>query len=94
MSVGGKVVEVIPLEDRIWVNTREQVWYPPEQRWHDGSECAIYVQRTFDAERIQPGDSLWWQGRDAYWTPKDRSVEDMPIPRIGYSGVSRPGTAV
>lgn len=36
----------------------------------------------------RPGDSLWWQGRYAYWTPADKSQQDVRLERIGYaSGV-------
>ena len=79
MSVGGKVIEVIPGEDRVWVNTLDY-----------SEKCAIYVQRNNDSEQIKAGDSLWWQGREAYWTPQDAHVIDHPIPRIGFSGVERP----
>lgn len=80
--VGGKVIEVIKLEGRVWVNVRDTHY----QR----ETCAIYVERTADAERIAVGDSLWWQGREAYWTPQTGEFEDRSIPRVGYSGVARP----
>lgn len=81
MSVGGRVVEVIVLQDRVWVNTREP---------SSGDECAIYVERTAKSRSISEGDSLWWQGRHAMWTPKNRAFFDMELERIGYSGVPRP----
>ena len=34
---------------------------------------------------ISRGDSLWWQGDIALWTPKDRSLVDVRIPRQGNS---------
>lgn len=53
--------------------------------------CAIYVEKNEKSQRIQIGDSLWWQGRTAYWTPQCRTQgEDIPIRRIGYSGVKHP----
>lgn len=90
MSVGGKVVETIVLADKVWVNTRER---------QSGDECAIYVERTPESRTISNGDSLWWQGRNAYWTPRSGSMKrnppftDRKIARIGCSGVSRPSGA-
>jgi hypothetical protein len=84
MSVGGKVVETIVLPDKVWVNTSDH-----------GDLCAIYVERTAEARSIDIGDSLWWQGRYAYWTPRhgrfrhDPPFRDRAIRRIGFSGVER-----
>lgn len=82
MSVGGKVVETIVLEDRVWVNTRDRTY---------GDECAIYVERTPESRAISEGDSLWWQSGWAFWTPRNGAFEDRRLNRIGFSGVSRPG---
>ena len=78
--VGGMVIGVRRLEDRIWANCM------------DGpDECAIYVERNADSEQLKIGDSLWWQGSWAMWTPNpDDGRHDVQIPRIGYSGVSDP----
>ena len=81
--VGGKVVEVIHLkDDSIWVNCR------------DGrEECAIYIMGDDNSWSVQPGDSLWWQGDYAYWTPYPKwegDPGDIAIKRIGSSGVSKP----
>lgn len=81
MSVGGVVVEAIRLPDRWWINTRETV---------TNRECAIYVEHFESDEWLLAGDSLWWQGGRAYWTPQTRERQDVQIPRIGYSGVPRP----
>lgn len=87
MSVGGRVVETIVLPDKVWVNTR------------DGSErrtCAIYVERTAESRTISEGDSVWWQGGTAFWTPRslgdDPPFSDKKLRRIGFSGVPRPLT--
>lgn len=85
MSVGGKVVEVIAVEPRkVWVNTDDAK--PPRLP----NLCAIYVDPE-DYE-IRPGDSLWWQSGTAYWTPQERpfGAFDIPLRKIGHSGVSRP----
>lgn len=86
MSVGGKVVEVVPVSpSKWWVNTDDSK--PPRRP----NLCAVYVDpQGFD---IQPGDSLWWQGGECYWTPKNRQAfgaSDIPLPKIGFSGVLRP----
>ena len=86
--VGGRVVETIILDDKVWINTT------------DGrDECAIYVEKTPEARTASRGDKLWWQGGVAFWTPTDSDDlkgEDITGPvevelkRIGYSGVPRP----
>lgn len=98
--VGGTVTETIALPDKVWINTVDS-----HERRND--HCAIYVERTEQALRIKPGDSVWWQGGFAMWTPysnlpsvrgKDAPHQrggvdyDIRIPRIGFSGVSRPNT--
>lgn len=88
--VGGKVIEVLRVPGRLWINTQEQVWNPLRQEYRPGEVVAIYVQDVETPTPIAPGDSLWWQGTTAYWTPLTRQVVDYPLPRIGYSGVSRP----
>jgi hypothetical protein len=87
--VGGRVKETLIIGDRVWVNARDTTYR---------DECAIYVERNPNSERIQPGDMIWWQGRSAMWTPAENlglsrcGVDyDIEIPRIGYSGVSHPG---
>jgi hypothetical protein len=52
--------------------------------------CAIYVEYTPVSRSISEGDSFWWQGDNAFWTPKNKPFEDMKIQRIGSSGRSRP----
>jgi hypothetical protein len=80
MSVGGKVIETIPCDDVVWINTKEQ---------HFGGECAIYVKNTPAALSISEGDSVWWQGKWAMWTPKNRAFADYKLERVGGSGISR-----
>lgn len=50
--------------------------------------CAIYLNPSGQA--IDVGDSLWWQGDYAFWTPADRSREDVRLLRIAFSGVRHP----
>lgn len=81
MSVGGNVIETIPVGDRVWINTRER---------QSGHECAIFVEATNESRSVSPGDMLWWQGSVAYWTPANKAFIERRLQRIGYSGVKRP----
>lgn len=78
MSVGGIVVGTRVLDDRVWVATTERE-YP-----NDEPTC-IYVERTPASRTISEGDSLWWQGRWAFWTPSNRAFTDMRLRKIGFS---------
>jgi len=83
MSVGGEVIEVIDCEDdSIWVNT------------YDGhTECAVYIEKTPEAQCVEKGDALWWQGRWCFWTPKSYQKGDkyeIKIPKMSGSGVNKP----
>jgi hypothetical protein len=86
--IGGIVTETKQLPDRIWLDCEEQ---------NSTSKCAIYVERNENSERIKAGDSVWWQGGYALWTPygvnrpaRAGKDYDIRIPRIGFSGVSKP----
>jgi len=77
MSVGGLVIEVVKIsEEKVWINTDDK-----------GDKCAVYVNPK--GNEIKPGDYLWWHG-DCYWTPKDKSQIEVELPKLSYSGVSRP----
>lgn len=80
--IGGRVIETVTLEDKIWLNVRDRT-YPKDT-------CALYLARNADSEAIMVGDSIWWQGGFAFWTPASREVADRRIPRASYSGVDRP----
>lgn len=85
--VGGKVIEVcdVPeMPERLFVDVADRPYGKVET-------CAIYVENNETSMSIAIGDSLWWQGRTAYWTPQDHMQgTDIPIRRIGYSGVKHP----
>jgi hypothetical protein len=80
--VGGKIIEVLKRKDgATWVNcggTRQEY----------KQTCAVFLNAG--DETLQPGDSLWWQNTNAYWTPRDRTRSDVILKRIGGSGVNRP----
>ena len=102
--VGGTVLEVCdhPTDrHKIYVNVGERPYKRIE-------ECAIYVERNANSEKIELGDALWWQGNFAMWTPQTNRVADseaerrklkcgvdydIQIPRIGFSGVNHPFTS-
>lgn len=89
--IGGKVIEIIELHDRIWVNCQCQI---------HGDICAVFVQKTVHARCISEGDCLWWKADQCYWTPACNLNRmailqcgkdiDIPIPKIGFSGMPRP----
>lgn len=90
--VGGQVLEIVDNHNKLWIN----VWARPYKKIE---ECAIFVEKTPESEKIAPGDQLWWQGSKAMWTPRINRTKggtksgvdyDIVIPRIGFSGVSRP----
>lgn len=80
MSVGGTVIDIVPVSpSKLWVNTMDR-----------GSLHHVAVYCDPQGEPIDVGDSLWWQSGKCYWTPRDRSRQDVPLPKIGYSGVAHP----
>lgn len=83
--VGGMVITTIADGDRIYVNCQERLTHKGRPQ-----TCAIYVERNADSEQIRPGDTVWWQGKRAMWTPTDRHVVEKEIPRRSYSGVQSP----
>lgn len=84
MSVGGTVVDVVVVRpDKVWVNTIDRA-----DLMHGGCTCAVYCNPLH--ERIEVGDSLWWQGGWCFWTPRTRERSDVKLPKIGFSGVNHP----
>lgn len=88
--VGGIVIEVIELPDKIWVNCRD--------RTYATDTCAVFVEKTDKARSISAGDKFWWQAGTCYWTPWPQKTEptrhgidyEIPIRKIGFSHMSRP----
>jgi hypothetical protein len=83
--VGGTVTDVKVLQDTVWIECVDRK-----------DLCNIRLENNRESKKIKPGDNIWWQGRSAFWTPKDNAVTfhgrnfDIAIPRIGYSGVFGP----
>lgn len=80
--IGGKVNEIVFQSDAVWLDV-QCTTYPKDF-------SALYVERNTNSEKIQVGDSVWWQGKQLFWTPQDRSVADVEIPRLSGSGVGVP----
>lgn len=97
--IGGVVIEVACVpgrDDVLFVDCAER-----QNRKAKVQTCAILVERNVSSEKIQVGDSLWWQGQWAMWTPQENRGKpdgdvkcgvdfDVRIPRVGYSGVKHP----
>lgn len=98
--IGGTVIEVVDLATKVYINCIDR----PKGR-KKGDECAIYVERTENSQKIEIGDSIWWQEGFAMWTPVKNRVSDeeaeklglldgidydIKIPRRGHSGVNHP----
>lgn len=80
--IGGKIIETKLTSDRVWLDVQDTT-YPKDI-------CALYVVRNQDSERIRVGDSVWWQGKNLFWTRADKSIVEKAIPRASYSGVGVP----
>ncbi len=84
--VGGIVIEAAERDGKIFVDCRDRQY---------SDTCAIWVEKNDDSVLIRIGDTVWWQGDWAMWTPCGlefigvrQGVDfDIRIPRIGYSGV-------
>lgn len=90
--VGGTVVEICNVPGQPDVYHIDVV---------DGRDkCGVRAAVTPESDRIQIGDSVWWQCGFVYWTPQRRPGEargprggvdyDIKIPKIGYSGAPHP----
>lgn len=93
MSVGGIVVDVVKVDEhKVWVSTveRHEFARPLTLEQLQKRQVAVYCDPL--GENIQPGDSLWWQGRSCYYTPRvaPDGRSDVELPKIGYSGVPHP----
>lgn len=73
--VGGVVINIVKMDESTWVECLDTTYA--------SDTCAIRVK---DAREMKVGDSLWWQGNRAMWTPKpDDGREDIILERVGYS---------
>ncbi len=89
--VGGKVTDVVIRPDRIWVNVQDPIYT---------DQLGLYLSRNDNSLQIIKGDTIWWQSRNAYWTPGENSplvgqlimgvYYDIPIPRLSMAGVRHP----
>ena len=89
--VGGKVIGLARKADSTLVHVQDEKY--------ENDRCSIRVKEVRrdngQPVTIQVGDDIWWQDRDAMWTPRGVDVDpgvgcgvdwDIHLPRIGYSG--------
>ena len=74
--VGGMIIALAEGEQGIIVTVGEQPY---------GNLQTLCVEVARTNHRLGLGDTLWWQGKYAYWTPADGSQSDVRIPRLSYS---------
>tara|TARA_R110000796_G_C14337915_1_gene409963 strand:- start:11 stop:274 length:264 start_codon:yes stop_codon:yes gene_type:complete len=61
----------------------------------EGELLSVEVKVTAESRSVSEGDSIWWQGRKAYWTPRNKygriqgNASDIQLYRIGYSRIPR-----
>lgn len=85
--IGGVVIEACDVPDRgdgirrIYVECKDMTY---------GDVGGVHVEKSADADQIQPGDSVWWQGRTVFWTPQDRSRVEVELIRVGTCGMRHP----
>lgn len=81
--VGGRVVEVaeVPGRQLMWINAAARPYKRIEY-------CSVLVRKDSDSEQIQIGDKVWWQGGCVYWTMQDESRVEVPLKKVGGSGVT------
>lgn len=87
--VGGIVIEAAERDGRIFIDCRDR---------HNRDTCAIWVEKDENSVQVQIGDSIWWQGGHAMWTPaavRDAKQEntrsgvdyDIKLRKVSNSGV-------
>ena len=54
---------------------------------NDRGSASVYVEITDASKCIERGDSLWWQDKSAFWTPKTRCWHDYRLKKIGEAFV-------
>ena len=82
--IGGTVTEICNVPGRpevLFVEVAERPYSKVEK-------CGVLCENNEHSQKIQIGDSFWWQSGLCHWTPQDQSVSDFPIRKIGYSGVT------
>lgn len=89
--VGGIIIDVVTVDSQqVWVETEERVFDPKAGTYTPRGRCGLYVNPG--GHKLKRGDSLWWQGASAFWTPKPErgGMHDVELARIGFSGAPRP----
>ena len=76
--IGGTVIES-KQDGKRW-----RLWVVGTSGSEKHDELAIHTS-TKDGKQVKPGDSIWWQGANIYWSPKNGNRKDIPLIRAGYS---------
>lgn len=72
MTQAGRVFDTVDMQEYVWVAFRG-----------GGAEGSVYLERTFEARSISPGDRVRWEGAWLYWTPRGEPFVDRRLRRIG-----------
>lgn len=75
--VGGIIVEVVSIKDTLRVAVLVR---GTDMERNDFSAINIETE----ANQVEVGDRIWWQGGQAMWTPRKGNREYM-LPKIGFS---------
>lgn len=77
--IGGVIIDILTKGETtlLWCMNREN------------DEGAIFVKN--EAEMPEVGDRVWWQGHQAFWTPKDERFVERVLQRVGYNFDPRRG---
>lgn len=79
--VGGKIIDSAVCH----------VCNPPRQYlWVMDGTTEMQISVRLAEIHPEIGDSVWWQGDKAYWTPADGRFADKAIERLGYSHSPKP----
>ncbi|MBA3686905.1 MAG: hypothetical protein H0W72_16930 [Planctomycetes bacterium] len=70
------ITEVFPCDRFIEVHVVEE---------KHGRRDRVGLHLARSNHNMQPGDTIWWQGGYAMWTPKSRRLTDVPLERRGPS---------
>ena len=82
MMIGGKIVEVIFQNERVFLNVQDETYQK--------DRCGIYVKSDESSLQIETVDKCWWQGDKVFWTRPFTTIVDVPLERASYSGVDHP----
>lgn len=82
--VGGTIIEAKLMKAHGSGRDVLRLWCVDQR---NGDECAVYAEPYIGQNVNLPevGDEIWWQGGTIYWSDRERTFVDSPIPKIGFS---------